>query len=102
MSLSAAMRDFLWTIAQHRYGWTHCSNVGSQRSLQTAEALERRGLVHVLDRDGLHPKAVATSDGYSLMARLFPISPFVLNTYDWRLVRELFGHWTPRPGVVPS
>jgi hypothetical protein len=97
VKLTAPMRDLLWTIAQHQHGWTHCSNTGSQRTLQTAEALERRGLVHVTDRGGRHAAASATDGGYALITRLFPVSPFALNTYDWRLVRELFGHWTPRP-----
>ncbi len=99
MTLSAPMRDLLWTMAQHKYGWAYCGNAGRERRLQVADALERRGLVAVGDRGSHYPHASATDAGFRLISALFPVSPFVLGTYDWALARELFGHWTPREGV---
>lgn len=86
------MRDLLWTIAQHKYGWAHCPNHGRGiRRLQTAEALERRGLVTV-DRATPHlPTCSATDEGRAVIAELYPVSPFILGTYDHQP-----GGWTPR------
>jgi hypothetical protein len=82
----------LWTIAQHKYGWAHCPNDGGRlRRFQTAEALERRGLV-TIDRTRSHmPTCSATDAGRAEIERLFPVSPFALGTYDHQP-----GGWTPR------
>lgn len=88
--LSDPMRRLLWTIAQHKYGWAHCFTV---YRLRTAEALERRGLVTV-DRSKLHDLTCSPTDaGKTLIARLWPVSPFVLGTYDHQP-----GGWTPLHG----
>jgi peptidoglycan/xylan/chitin deacetylase (PgdA/CDA1 family) len=98
-SLSLSMREMLWTIAQHKYGWTHVSRHGGE--LQVADALIRRELVEwgSHDRDHSSPIIVATEAGKAEIARLFPISPFVLGTYDWRAVRATHGEWTPPPSL---
>lgn len=41
--LTDPMRDMLWRVAQHEYGWTHVSRYGG--GLQVGDALVRRGLV---------------------------------------------------------
>lgn len=93
MKLSPAMRDLLWTIAQHKYGWAHCPNIGrTTRRLQTALALERRGLVYV--RRGHNPTCTATRAGFAECARRWPVSPYVLGTYAHQP-----GGWTPVEGV---
>lgn len=82
MNLSKAQNDLLWAIAQHKYGWAHCSNQGRrQRTLQTAEALARRGLVTV-DRSRHHPTCQATDAGKAEIECRWPVSPFSLGTYD--------------------
>lgn len=96
MTLTAAQRDLLWHVAQHKYGWAHCPNIaGRVRRLQVAEALERRGLV-TIDRTRPHmPTCEATAEGRAEIERLFPVSPYVLGTYDHQ-----HGGWTPREGVA--
>jgi hypothetical protein len=90
-ALTEAQRDLLWTVAQHKYGWTHCSNLGRRvRTLQTARALERRGLVTV-DATRHHPTCAATDAGRNEIARRWPVSPFVLGTYEHQP-----GGWDPR------
>jgi hypothetical protein len=86
------MRDLLWTVAQHKYGWAHCPNVGaSERRYQIAQALERRGLVAV-DRSQPHmPTCSATEKGRAEIERRWPVSPYILGTYDHQP-----GGWTPR------
>lgn len=86
------MRDLLWTVAQHKYGWTHVSRHGGQQ--QVAEALERRGLV-AFDRERHHPTISATDAGRTAIARRWPVSPFVLDTYEHQP-----GGWTPPEGVL--
>jgi hypothetical protein len=88
--LTVPMRDLLLTIAQHKYGWAYCPNHGSIRRLQTAEALERRGLV-AIDRSHVDPHCSATDAGRALIERLWPVSPFILRTY----AHQPDG-WTPR------
>lgn len=79
-TLSEAGNDLLWTVAQHKYGWAHVSNRGGrQRTLQTAEALARRGLVTIRYRS--NPVCVATDAGRAEIARRWPVSPFNLGTY---------------------
>lgn len=96
LSLNKAQRDLLWMIAQHKYGWVYCPNVGSsERRLQTAQALERRGLV-TIDRSGSCPTCSPTEAGKAEIKRCWPDSPFVLGTYD----RPPYG-WTPRDGDQP-
>lgn len=93
--LSHPMRDLLWTIAQHKYGWAHCTNAGSRaRRLQVAEALERRGLVEI---DRSRPRGqtcAATAAGRAEIERRWPVSPFALGTYEHQP-----GGWTPLEGV---
>lgn len=88
--MTPAMLDLLWLIAQHKYGWAHCPNVGrGVRRLQTAEALERRGLVTI--KRGHTPTCAATEKGRDLIARRWPVSPYILRTYEHQP-----GGWTPR------
>lgn len=90
------MCDLLWTVAQHKYGWAHCPNVGrGTRRLQVALALERRGLVAV-DLSKPHmPTCSATAAGRVEIERRWPVSPFALGTYEHQP-----GGWTPREGVA--
>lgn len=94
-TLTEPMRHLLWTVAQHKYGWAHCPNVyGRIRRLQTAQALERRGLVTVdVDRPHL-PMCSATDAGREEIERRWPASPFVLGTYERQP-----GGWTPLEGT---
>lgn len=75
--LTAPQRKLLWTVAQHIYG---CVFVALGPQMQTAQALERLGLVRV-DRTG-QPTATATEAGRDYIAREWPVSPFVLGSYD--------------------
>jgi hypothetical protein len=93
--LTAPMCDLLWKVAQHEYGWPHVFRYGGE--LQVADALERRGLV-VWGRNGRDhhdPRVVATALGKAEIERRWPVSPFVLGTYDHQP-----GGWTPRKGVA--
>lgn len=94
--LTDAQLDLLWVIAQHKYGWAHCPNVGRRvRRFQVAEALERRGLVEI-DRSQPHmPTCSATAAGLREIELYWPTSPYVLGTYDHQP-----GGWTPREGVA--
>lgn len=65
----------LWTVAQHIYGWAY---VGKRH--QQAQALARRGLVRI-DRSG-EPTVTATDAGRDYIAAHWPVSPFILGTYD--------------------
>jgi hypothetical protein len=96
LRLSAAQRDLLWTVAQHKYGWAHCPNAGGRiRRFQTAQTLERLGLV-AIDRSQPHmPICAATDAGRAEIERRWPVSPFALGTYDHQP-----GGWTPREGVA--
>lgn len=87
--LTAPMRRLLWTIAQHKYGWAHCIRQFGANRFKTAEALERRGLV-TIDADPYGPTCSATDAGRAVIAELFPVSPFVLRTYEHQA-----GGWTP-------
>jgi hypothetical protein len=89
--LSAPMRDLLWTVAQHQYGWAHVLRFGGQ--LQVADALVRRGLVvwGLNGRDHTEPRVVATEKGRMEIRRRWPVSPFVLGTYEHQP-----GGWSPR------
>lgn len=96
MSLTVPMRDLLWQVAQHKYGWTYPGRHGGR--LQVADALVRRGLVRWLalaPRDHHHAVITATPVGYLEIVRRWPVSPYVLNTYEPQP-----GGWTPREGVV--
>lgn len=77
--LSAPMRRLLWTIAQHKYGWCYCGR--TERRLQTAQGLERRGLV-VISTANAGTICSPTEAGRAVIERLFPVSPFILRTYD--------------------
>jgi hypothetical protein len=77
------MRYLLWKVAQHKHGWSYVSR--HQGELQVAEALVRRGYVTfsiLHPRDGLNPKLLVTADGIREIERRWPISPFVLGTYE--------------------
>jgi hypothetical protein len=89
--LTHPMRDLLWKVAQHKYGWTHVSRHGGQ--YQVAQALERRGLVK-FTRD--HNWTVqATPAGCDEIARRWPVSPFILRTYEHQP-----NGWDPVEGVA--
>lgn len=94
--LSHPMRDLLWRVAQHKYGWTYVSRHRGQ--LQVADGLVRRGLAewgHGNNaRSGSSPRIVATDDGVKEIERRWPVSPLALGTYDHQP-----GGWTPREGV---
>jgi hypothetical protein len=102
--LSRPMVKMLWTVAQHKYGWTHVSGHGGQ--LQVAEALIRRGLAR---RSEIHvwrwqPIIVATDAGRAEIERRWPVSPFALGTYEhqpngWDPVE---GHTPPGAVVDPT
>lgn len=94
--LSEAMLRLLWVVAQHKYGWAYCGNVGGRiRRFQTATALERRGLV-TIDRSQPHaPYCSATDEGRREIERRWPVSPFALGTYEHQP-----SGWTPREGVT--
>lgn len=79
MKLSHPMRGLLWTVAQHKYGWTHVGRHNGQQ--QVAEGLERRGLV-TYDRERHHPTVAATNAGRAEIERRWPVSPFALGTYE--------------------
>jgi hypothetical protein len=72
--------------------------MGSQiRRLQTAEALQRKGLVKV-DRSMAHmPTCTTTNRGRSVIENLWPVSPFILNTYTHQP-----GGWTPFESGNPT
>lgn len=93
--LTDPMRDMLWRVAQHEYGWTHVSRYGG--GLQVGDALVRRGLVEWgrNGRDHPDPRVVATEDGKAEIAARWPISPYILETYEHQP-----GGWTPREGVT--
>lgn len=93
--LSDAQRDLLWTVAQHKYGWTHVSRY--RGGFQVADALVRRGLVAwgVDGRDLRRGVIVATEAGRAEIERLFPVSPFALGTYEHQP-----GGWTSSVGVT--
>jgi len=95
VKLSDPMRDLLWTVAQHKYGWTHASRHGGE--LQVADALVRRGFVEYgsHDRDHTTPIIVATDEGHAEIERRWPVSPCALGTYNPQP-----GGWTPREGVA--
>lgn len=80
--LSHPMRDLLWTVGQHKYGWTHVSRHGG--GLQVADALVRRGLVQwgAHGRDHHHPTISATFAGTLEIERRWPVSPYALGTYE--------------------
>jgi hypothetical protein len=88
--LTIPMRDLLWQVAQHKYGWTHVIRYGGP--LQTADALVRRGLVEwgTNGREHTDPRIVATDLGRAEIKERWPISPFVLGTYESQP-----GGWTP-------
>jgi hypothetical protein len=90
--LSLPMRDLLWAVAQHKYGWTHVGRHHGQQ--QVAEALERRGFV-TFDGERHHPTIAATVTGRAEIERRWPVSPFVLGTYEHQS-----GGWTPREGIA--
>lgn len=96
MKLPDPMRDLLWTVAQHKYGWAHVSRQRGQ--LQVADGLLRRGLITYVrahGRDYHDPHILATEDGLVEIGRRWPVSPYVLGTYEHQP-----GGWTPREGVV--
>lgn len=91
MRLTEPMRDLLWQVAQHQYGWTHVARYGGQ--LQVADGLVRRGLVEWgrNGRDHPDPRVIATDAGREEIGRRYPVSPFVLGTYEHQP-----GGWTSR------
>ena len=91
MRLTQPMRDLLWIVAQHKYGWAHCPNAGRERRLQVAQALERRGLVDV-DLSKPHmPTCSVTPEGRMEILDRWPVSPYILSTYEHQP-----GGWTPK------
>jgi hypothetical protein len=90
LNLSPAMLQMLWRIAQHKYGWTPLY----QRK-ETADALARRGLVEELDWTQHDPPVIGTDTGKGFCAAMWPVSPWVLGTYDHQP-----GGWTPPDGVA--
>lgn len=98
VKLTDPMRDLLWTVAQHKYGWTHVSRHNGQ--LQVADGLVTRGLVAYSDadhraRDAHSPVVYVLPLGAVEIGRRWPVSPFALGTYDHQP-----GGWTPREGVA--
>lgn len=97
LSLSPTMRRLLWTVAQHKYGWAHCQPGFRCNRLRTAASLEQRGLL-IVDRSNPYmPTCSATERGRGVIERLFPVSPFVLGTYDHQP-----GGWTPPDGALTA
>lgn len=92
-SLSTPMRDLLWTVAQHKYGWTHVSRYRGQ--LQVADALVRRGVVKWGSEGREHhlPTIVATEWGERVIRDLWPVSPYNLQTCEHQP-----NGWDPRDG----
>lgn len=95
--LTDPMRDMLWRVAQHEYGWTHVSRHNGQ--LQVADGLVSRCLVAYGDadhraRNADSPVIYALPLGAVEIGRRWPVSPFALGTYDHQP-----GGWTPREGV---
>lgn len=79
VKLSVPMRNLLWRVAQMKYGWLYPSRSSGQ--MQTAEGLERRGLVTIEYRR-IEPLIAATDAGRAEIERRWPVSPFALDTYD--------------------
>jgi hypothetical protein len=80
--LTVRMRDLLWQVAQHKYGWTYVSR--HRGGLQVADGLVARGLVTygiLNDRTTAAPTILVTDAGIEEIERRWPISPFVLGTY---------------------
>ena len=75
------MLKLLRRISGHKYGWTYISRA----ELQTADALERRGLVtygRTHGRDHYNcPQVVATQDGIAEIKRHWPDSPAARGFY---------------------
>lgn len=106
-ALSKSLRDRLWSLAQHTYGWGYAHG---WRQLRAYRALERRGLVQVADGrcdTGVWAFAL-TQEGARQAQRRWPLSPFALGTYDrppegWDLrdapLRLADGHTPYIPGV---
>lgn len=90
--LTAPMFDLMYTVAQHKYGWTYVRRYGGGQ--QIADGLERRGLV-TMDREKTYPTITATDAGRRYIERYWPVSPFALNTYEHQP-----NGWTPRAGVL--
>jgi hypothetical protein len=91
--LSDPMRYLLWRVAQHKYGWSYVPRSTGQ--MQTAQGLERRGLV-TLDMSGSDPSITATEAGFHEIERRWPVSPFALGTYDHQP-----NGWDPPEGRAP-
>lgn len=95
--MTEPQRDLLWTVAQHKYGWTYASRHNG--GLQVADSLVRRGFVEYgsHDRDHSSPIIVATGEGRAEIELRWPVSPFALGTYDHQP-----DGWTPREGVTTA
>jgi hypothetical protein len=93
VKLTNPQRYLLWTVAQHKYGWTHASR--HRGELQVADALVRRGLVEYGRHDRSHhtPIIVSTESGLEEIRKRWPVSPYALGTYDHQP-----GGWTPVEG----
>lgn len=94
--LTHPMRDLLWEVAQHKYGWRYVSRYRGQ--IQVADGLVRRGLVEWVarnPRDSHAPAIVATQAGFDEIERRWPVSPFALGTYEHQP-----NGWTPLEGVT--
>lgn len=89
--LSPAQHELLWEISRHTFGWTFCR--GPQ--LRTARALERNGLLTIDMRRPNLPTCAPTDTGRELLAGMYPVSPFTLDTNF-----APAGGWTPREGVA--
>ncbi len=96
-ALTTPMRELLWRVAQHKYGWIHVSRHGGW--LQVADGLVARGLVTygtLHDRSSVDPRILITEDGIAEVQKLWPVSPLALGTYEPQP-----GGWTPLD-AVPS
>jgi hypothetical protein len=84
VDLSIPMRLKFWTVAQHKYGWSHVSR--HKGEVQVADALVRRGLVEYVEphngRDSHIPEIAATDAGRAEIQRRWPASPFAHGTYE--------------------
>lgn len=89
--LTKPMRDRLWTLAQHKFGWGYVS----RRELVTCRALEHRGLVEVVESrtHGNNFAFALTEDaGRREVERRWPISPFVVGSYELPVIFEHEGY----------
>jgi hypothetical protein len=91
VKITEHQRYRLWRLAQLKYGWAYANG---HIDLRSFEGLKRRGLVcRVESRDSAFE---LTDKGAEQVAMRWPVSPFVLKTYEHQP-----GGWTPVEGVDP-